>query len=500
MASAQLNIGQLDSWKEIAAYFRRDKRTVRRWEKERGLPVHRYPGGERGRVYANIDELEGWFRGVDVTALDEAAESVSDSQPAPALFQIPAVKAEEVALEESELNSEIGFTHSGFRAASERPFLRSLATAGIASLFLMLGLASANPLWHLLHSVQAKQPDPPLSATSSQPLPVHRTVALNHKPDPQAVELYLKGRYYWNKRTSDDLKKALDFFTQAVVRDPNYAAAYAGLADCYLLMRQYSTMPDAEAYDRAGAAAQRAIEIDDSLSEGHRALAFSAFFGKWDVALADREFRRAIDLNPDDVEAHHWYASMLESLHRFDAALPEIDRARQLAPMSNSILADRDLFLIQAGHREEGKQGLLLLERSEPGFVSPHRYLARIYLQEKKYREYLDERAAEANLTGNSPFATAIANAKAALTSGGPTAMLESLSTAYKLDPQIAEESHYELARTMMLLGHRDEALEQLRQSAERHDSNIFFASFDPSFKPLLSDPAFLAILKQTGL
>src|ERR1019366_4026317 len=143
--------------------------------------------------------------------------------------------------------------------------------------------------------------------------------------DPEAQDLYLKGRYYWDKRTPDDLNKAVDFFTQASIRDPNYAQAYVGLADCYNLLREYAAMTPEEAYPRALAAAKTAVELDDSSAEAHNSLAFVTFYWNWDVAGAEREFRRALELNPTYVVAHHWYATFLMTIGRLPEALEQID-------------------------------------------------------------------------------------------------------------------------------------------------------------------------------
>ena len=142
------------------------------------------------------------------------------------------------------------------------------------------------------------------SSLSSSGLPLH---AANR----EAEEFYLKGRYYWEKRTPDSLNKAVDSFTQAIVHDPSYAPAYVGLADCYNLLREYTVMPASEAYPRALAAAKKAVELDDRSSEAHASFAFASFFGMWDAATADREFRRALELNPSNAIAHHWYATYL---------------------------------------------------------------------------------------------------------------------------------------------------------------------------------------------
>ena len=131
-----------------------------------------------------------------------------------------------------------------------------------------------------------------------------------------AAELYLKGRYYWNKRTPEDLKKAVDYFTQSIVADPGYAKAYVGLADCYGLLREFAAMPDSEAWPRALAAARKAVELDDSLAEAHSSLGFDLFYGSLDLKGGEREFKRAVELNPNYAEAHQWYATALMSVGR----------------------------------------------------------------------------------------------------------------------------------------------------------------------------------------
>ena len=132
-----------------------------------------------------------------------------------------------------------------------------------------------------------------------------------HKPSPEVEEFYLKGRYYWNKRTPESLNQAVDYFSQAILRDPNYAKAYVGLADSYNLLREFASMPESEAYARAFAAASKAAELDPSSAEAHASLGFIYFWSKRDLAAASREFERAIALNPNYVDAYHWYGNVL---------------------------------------------------------------------------------------------------------------------------------------------------------------------------------------------
>ena len=169
--------------------------------------------------------------------------------------------------------------------------------------------------------------------------------ALHQAANREAEDFYLKGRFYWNKRTPESLNQALEAFTQAIAHDPNYSDAYVGLADCYNLLREFSAMPGNEAYFKAFAAAKKAVELDQQSSEAHASLAFVTFFGMWDAADAEKEFRRAIELDPNNAKAHHWYATFLHALNRHEEALTEIELARKLAPDSPSILADKGELL-----------------------------------------------------------------------------------------------------------------------------------------------------------
>src|SRR5580700_1720171 len=189
------------------------------------------------------------------------------------------------------------------------------------------------------------------------------SVKSQHSPaNREAEDFYLKGRFYWNKRTPESLNQAVDAFTQAIGRDPNYSDAYVGLADCYNLMREFSAMPASEAYFKAFAAAKKAVELDPQSADAHASLAFVTFWGMWDAQDAEKEFRRAIELDPANAKAHHWFATYLNGRGRTDEALAEIELARKLDPHSPSILADNGELLWSAGHHEQALQVLTQLE------------------------------------------------------------------------------------------------------------------------------------------
>lgn len=316
----------------------------------------------------------------------------------------------------------------------------------------------------------------------------------------EAEEFYLKGRFYWNKRTPESLNQALDAFNQAIAHDPNYSDAYVGLADSYNLLREFSAIPGNEAYFKAFAAAKKAVELDQQSSEAHASLAFVTFFGMWDATDAEKEFRRAIQLDPNNVKAHHWYATFLNTLDRHEEALTEIDLARKLAPDSSSILADKGALLWDAGHREAALQLLQQLETAEPDFVSPHRYLRFAYLDTGDYSNYIAELKKDALLTHDAAQ-TAVAEAAAkGFAEGGERGLFRAeLSVQRKLYEQ-GKLSPYFLAQSEARLGNRREALRYLTTCVQAHDEMILNLPNDQSFARLHGDAAFEQLLAKAGL
>ena len=316
----------------------------------------------------------------------------------------------------------------------------------------------------------------------------------------EAQDFYLKGRYYWNKRTPDGLGKAVDYFTQAIVRDPNYAQAYVGLAESYNLLREYTGMPDSEAYPRAMAAARKAVELDDHSSEAHAALAFALFYGNWDASDADREFRRAIELDPNNAVAHHWYATYLMTVERLPESLAEIDRARALDPSCAAILADKALILLQQDRDEEGVSLLKQLEASESSFLSPHRYLKEFYLNRGDYANFLIESKAFASLSQNRSALAVVNAAEEGFATGGPREMLESILLAQKRLYADGLITPCELAHTYARLGNREEALRLLNIAVGQHDGSLLFIGNSPEFESLKTDSAYRSVVSRVGL
>jgi len=335
------------------------------------------------------------------------------------------------------------------------------------------------------------------SANTGNPLASTRTL---HPANLEAKDLYLQGRYYWNKRTPDDLHKAVDFFTQAIVHDPGYSDAYVGLADCYNLLREYSAMPASEAYPRALAAARKAVELDPQSSQAHASLAFASFWGVWDTATGDREFRRAIELDPNNATAHHWYATCLANMSRYPEALAEIEHAQALDPTSKSILADKGDILAVMGRRQEAISLLLPLEKAEPEFQSPHRYLMKVYLEMADYPNYLAELNKEAAVTHDSSALIVASAAEKGFAAGGPHAMFQSMRREQQKLYDQGKLSPYVLAQTCALDGNKPDALKYLQAAFDQHDEYVTHIRTDHMFDTLHQDPPLRQILAALGV
>jgi tetratricopeptide (TPR) repeat protein len=491
---------RLDSWKEIASFFGRDARTVKRWESERALPIHRVPGGERGGVFAYVHELELWLNtnqaknahllppALQYVIEPAAADLPSVAQPTPSIStkSVPFFAHRELAADDIQFSED--------SSTARRPFW------GPHSNIVSIGIwTSAGILLVILAAGFAAYLQKPHSAETASASETHAAKNRSYTPDPQAADLYLKGRYYWNMRTGSSLNQAVDYFTQSIVHDPQYAAPYAGLADCYLLLREYTRMPDNEAFPRAVAAARKAVELDPSSSEAHRSLAFALHYWDWDLPRAEQEFRRALQLNPNDVEAHHWYATSMLASARYSDALAQIDEARRLQPTSVSILADRDLILLLSGRQQEAIAALRQLEGADDGFLSTHVYLADAYLLTHDNRAYLDEMKQAAILTKDDNLLAATDAGRRAFAHGGEPAMLVTLARQFGSLADRGQESEYIAATMYSMAGRKHDALSYLASSYARHESNFLSAHLDPHFAALQSDPDFQALVARVA-
>jgi TolB-like protein/DNA-binding winged helix-turn-helix (wHTH) protein/Flp pilus assembly protein TadD len=316
--------------------------------------------------------------------------------------------------------------------------------------------------------------------------------------NPEAYESYLKGRYFWNKRTADGLKVALAYFNEAVEEDPNYAQAYSGLADTYALLGdwQYAVMTPKEAFPKAKAAAIKALELDSALGEAHNSLAFVLDGFDWDLDSGGREFRRAIELSPGYATAHHWYAWHLSLLGRYDEAIAEMKKAENLDPLSLIINADlAELLVLAHSYDESVRQSRKTIEM-DPNFALAHNQLAQAYLQEHRYEEAVAEMQKAVQLSGDSP--TCIANlARAYVASGKRSEALKLLSDLKKRSNS-GYSNASEIAMIYASLGDLDQAMNWLERGyAERFNPGVLLR---PGFDPLRSDPRFQNLVHRVGL
>jgi TolB-like protein/DNA-binding winged helix-turn-helix (wHTH) protein/Flp pilus assembly protein TadD len=316
--------------------------------------------------------------------------------------------------------------------------------------------------------------------------------------DPATYEDYLKGRYFWSKRTVDGLKKAIDYFNQAIAREPSYAAAYSGLADTYALLGdwQYAVMPTKEAVPRAKAAALKALELDDTLGEAHNSLGFCLDGFDWNFDAAAREFRRAIELNPGYAPAHHWYAWHLALLGRNDDALAEMRKAASLDPLSLNINSDLAELLLIAHFPDESIQQSRKTIDMDPAFSAAHNQLAQGYLAKHMYAEAIAELQKAIQLSGDSPIFTA--NLARAYVAANRKADAMDLLNDLKLSSVPGFPLAAEIAMVYTALGDKDQAMTWLEKGyEERFNPGVLLR---PCFDPLRSDPRFKDLVRRIGL
>jgi TolB-like protein/Flp pilus assembly protein TadD len=316
--------------------------------------------------------------------------------------------------------------------------------------------------------------------------------------NPDAYESFLKGRYFWNKRTADGLKVALAYFNQAIDEDPKYAPAHSGLADTYALLAdwEYGVMTPKEALPKAKDAAIKALELDSTLGEAHNSLAFCLDVFDWDLDSAGKEFRQAIELNPSYATAHQWYASHLIVLGRNDEAIAEMRKAATLDPLSLIISSDLADFLVIAHSYDESIRESRKTIEMDPNFALAHNQLGQAYLQKHMHDEAVAELQEGARLSGGSP--TIMANlARAYVASGKRSEAVKLLNDLKKRSNPSASHAS-EIAMIYVALGDTDQAMSWLEKGyEERFNPSVLLR---PGFDPLRSNPRFQDLLRRIGL
>ena len=312
--------------------------------------------------------------------------------------------------------------------------------------------------------------------------------------NPEAYELYLKGRFFWNKRTGDDLRKSIEYLKQAIAKDPGYALAYAALADSYGLLRFYGGASPAESVVPAQAAAKKALELDDSLAEAHASLGLIAT-EELEVNRAVTELERAIQLNPNYATAHHWLGLALATLRQSDRSIGELKRALELDPLSMIINADLSIIYLYAHRYDDAEaQARKTLEIDSRSFVA-HYYLGAALQLTGRLKEAIPEfqKAVELN---NDPYS--IAMLAQAYARNGQTDEARKLLAHLNEMAKSAEVPDYALATAYTSLGEKDRAIEALEHGfAEGNKSYLFLLPGDPFLDDVRGDPRFEALVQK---
>ncbi|HUA14481.1 MAG TPA: tetratricopeptide repeat protein [Verrucomicrobiae bacterium] len=611
---------RLDSWKEIAAFFGRTERTVRRWEAERGLPVRRVPGGGRSAVFAYSHELAEWLkgRGPELDGEDRAATEIDDRRIDDRKTSIPQATASGPALASPTTlpakpkpwpRSGIAFWsvalllvaglvfylsigHGGLRfnaLASRHPAsVESQDYSGLDSVAVLpftneRGDASADYLsdgitesliGNLAHipqlkvrsrdsvfrykgknvDVQTAGNDLAVSVLVSGRVVLdgdtidvsaeltdvrnnteiwghhymgksadiillqqqlagdiaeklrstlssadQQQVTEQGTDNANAYSLYLKGRYAWNKRTLPDLETAISYFNRAIDEDPEYALAYSGLADAYSVMHFYGGNPNEE-FAKSNAAARRALELDPSLAHPHAILGANEMEYDWDFAGGESEFKKAIEIDPNDATAHQWYAEKLSALGRNQEAIAEINRAHELDPLSPVIARVIGGIQITARHYDQGIAVCRQLAQENPTFAIAHDCLFYAYWDKHMYPQTVEEFRTYAQLTGNPQDRENADALDRGFRSGGWPGAVTQLIAVFENRRKIGYASPFIIARLYSDLGEKDKAFEWLDTAYREHDSLLIALTSWPQFDSLRSDPRFDELMRKVGL
>jgi serine/threonine protein kinase/Flp pilus assembly protein TadD len=315
--------------------------------------------------------------------------------------------------------------------------------------------------------------------------------------DPEAYQAYLKGRYYWNRRTAENLKKAIEQFKSATDRDPNYALAFAGLGDCYAVLNEYAGMPTSETLPQASAYAERALAIDGQLAEPHATLGL-VHEALWQFGEAEKEFKRAIELNPNYPTAYHWYSIFLKNVGRNDEAATTIKRAQELDPLSSVIAVNVSrMYELQNNHDASIENSLKLIEL-DPNFGPAYEYLALSYLKRGRNAEAIAAAEKAADLTNRAGITLGDLGYVYAATGkrAEAVAVIKELEVKYARKEAIGQY----LSAVYVGLGDKDKAFEWLEKDFQARNGKLVEIRWQLQFEALRDDPRFKDLLKRMNL
>ena len=409
------------------------------------MPVHRIPGGGRSSVWANTDELTTWLRALP-----------SDVQET--------------------LRAEVG----GVVDSVDQALRRALRLTGA---LLLIGLiASVLVLWN-----SARRTATPPAAMTRGP----------YDDDPEAREKYMTARFEFSARSAQSLEAAEQGFHELVERYPDRAAGWSGLADTYLLLREFGSMRDEAAYPQAERAARTALALDPKLADAWLDQAFVAWWWHGDAATAFHEFDTALQLDPNSAKGLHWYATALSAHGDYEKSLQTIARARVLDPNNRAIVADEAWLRFASGDRGAALATLERLVQLDSGFEASHYYLAHAYLIIGRDTDFLREARLAAELRGQAETIGVLGLAEERFRSGGRQAMLEQLSASEAENCARGTGSAVVVAEYRALANDRDGMLRWLAKAEATHDHNLPPLRGYPEFALYRNDPEFMKIVQR---
>ena len=326
-----------------------------------------------------------------------------------------------------------------------------------------------------------------------------KQAAKGETSDPEAYQLYLKGRYYWEKRTPESLDKARDYFTQAIDKDPNYALAYVGLADYYDVIPEYTPVASSEMEPKARAAAQKALAIDDSLEEAHAVLA-DGYSTQWEWSAAEREFKRALELSPNSANTHKLYWLYLSSQGRHQEALAEIRNAIRLDPLNLKYNDNLGQEYVEGGEYDLAIEQFKKVVEMDPSFASVHGDLSNAYLQTGKYDLWIQEAETEFNLSHQDEYEAVFKEVgKVYARSGIEAALREWAEQEVELSKRRYEDPAL-IGFIYAKAGEKDQAFAWLEKGLKEKSDRIQYLKIDHMVDSLRSDPRYADMLKRMGM
>jgi len=454
---------RLVGWKAIGQFLRCTERTARRWEAYRGMPVHRIPGGGRSSVWASPNELNAWLQAlpsdVQATLRAEAGnDATTPTPPTPTPAPAP----------------------GGALDGADWPKRRALWLTGA---LLLLGLvASLLVSWN-----SARRTATPPAGMAHGP----------YDDDPAAREKYLTARFEFSARSAASLEAAERGFHELVESYPDRAAGWSGLADTYLLLREFGSMHDEVAYPQAERAARTALALDPKLADAWLDQAFVEWWWHGDAAAAFHSFDTAVQLDPNSAKGLHWYATALYAHGDNEKSLQTIARARVLDPNNPAIVADEAWLRFGSGDRGTALATLERLTQLERSFEAPHYYLAHAYLIMGRDTDFLREARLAAELRGQAETIDVLGLAEQRLRSGGRPAMLEQLSASEAESCAHGTGSPVVVAEYRALANDRDGMLRWLAKAEATHDHNLPTLRGYPEFAAYRGDPEFVKIVQR---